>query len=355
MRRAAAGLALVAMLALIFPLGTRAAYNPVGGGATRIVLDKRFAAFLGSAGVSLTAREGAVRRGRTLVLPVTGGSLDPTVGRGELEQEGSIVFGSPRRRLPLRKLVVKTTRAPLVAKVGGSQLKVATSMATGSKRRGFGTAFSARKLELTAKAATRLNKKLRPRRQFAEGQAIGTLKAEAQPLLTSVVPSGRASFVFDAAFIAKLDQHFVSLNPISPAERFGATFTLPVIAGGALAPNALAGTLRTGGEVEFLQLGAGQVFWHELWFDLGAHVALAEVDVQPTPAFPGKLGQVPILALGSGAAASDPGARTIAISGAPMALAASTAATFNQAFAAGEEDFKAGEPIGTLSFTALGQ
>lgn len=355
MRRAGASLALASLFLLAFPLAARATYDPVGGGLTRITLDKRFAAFLEGAGVSLAAREGAVRRGRTLVLPVTGGSFDPTLGRGEVVQGGSVVFSSPRRRLPVRKLVVKTTRAPLVGKVGGSQLKVATSKATSSKRRGFGAAFSARRLQLTAKAATRLNKKLRPRQQFTEGQTIGTLVAEPQPLVTSIVPTGRASFVFDAAFVAKLDRHFVSLNPIAPAERFGATFTLPVIAGGALAPDASAGTLRTGGEIEFLQLGAGQVFWHELWFDVGLHSALAEVDVQPTPAFPGKLGQVPVLSLGGGSASSEPGARAIGITGAPLALAASTAATFNQAFAAGAEDFRAGELVGVLSFGAQGQ
>lgn len=353
MKRAGAGLVLVLMLA--FPFAARAAYDSIGGGETRIVLDKRFAAFLERAGVTVTPKEGAAKRGRTLVLPVSGGSLDPTVGRAEVEQQGTIVFSGPRRRVPIRGLVVKTTHAPLVAKVGGSQLKVATSAATKSKRRGFGTVFSARELELTAKVATRLNKKLRPRQQFAAGQPIGTLTTGAQPLLTSVVPAGRASLVFDAAFVTKLDQHFVSLNPISPAERAGLAFTLPIIAGGRLAPDASTGTLRSGGEVEFLQLGAGQVFWHELWFDVGLRAVLAEVDVEPTPAFPGKLGQVPVLSLGAGAVKSAPASRTIALAGAPLTLAPGTAASFNQAFAAGKDDFNAGEFIGTLSFTAEGQ
>jgi hypothetical protein len=352
-RRVATGLAL--MLVMAFPAAARAAYDPVGGGITRIVLDKRFAAFLERAGVSVTAKAGATKRGRSVALPVTGGNLDPTVGRGEVAQGGTIVFAGPGRRLQVRRLVVKTTQAPLVARVGGSQLKVATSTATGSKRRGFGTEFTARKLQLTEKVATRLNKKLRPRQQFEAGQPIGTLMAEAQPLLTSVVPTGRATVVFDASFLAKLDQHFVSLNPIAPAERFGATLTLPIIAEGALAPDASMGTLRTGGEIEFLQLGAGQVFWHEPWLDLGLHTALADVDVEPTPAFPGKLGQIPVLSLGAGTFASNPKARTIALSGAPLTLAAGTADTFNQAFAAGKEDFTAGELMGSVSFVAQGQ
>jgi len=343
------------VLTLVFPHAARAAYDPIGGGTTRVVLDKRFAAFLERAGVSVTAKAGAAKHGRTLVLPVTGGSLDPTISRGAVEQGGSIVFSSSRRRLPIRRLVVKTTGAPLVAKVGGSQLKVATSTATRSKRRGFDAVFSAKNLKLTEKVATRLNKKLRPRQQFEAGQPIGTLVTGAQPAVTAILPVGRATLAFDAAFLAKLDQHFVSLNPISPAERIGSTFTLPIIAEGALAPGASTGTLRTGGEIEFLQLGAGQVFWRQLWFDVGLHAVLAEVDIEPTPAFPGKLGQIPVLSLGGGAVESNPGARTIALAGAPLTLTAGSAAAFNQAFAAGEADFSPGELLGSLSFTAQGQ
>lgn len=353
MRRAAALLALLALL-VVTP-ATRASYDPLSGGMTRLVLDKRFAAFLDGAEVRIATAAGATNGGRTLTFPVSGGSFDPTMGAGEIDQRGTLVLRGPRGRVLMRKLVVKTTRAPLVAKVGGSQLKVATSEATDSGRVGFGVGFSAGKLTLTAKVATRLNKKLRPRESFSEGQVIGRLVSEAQPLLTAILPTGRATLVFDSAFVAKLDQHFVSLNPIFPAEHVGPTFTLPIIAGGTLAPDVSQGTLRTGGAIEFLQLGAGQVFWHELWFDVALDDALAEVDVEPTPTFPGKLGQIPILGLGAGAVSIDPGSRTIGLAGAPLTLPPGTAVAFNQALAAGKEDFATGELVGTLSFQALGQ
>jgi hypothetical protein len=352
MRRSAT---LSLVLVLLMAPAVRAAYDPVGGGVTRLVLDKRFAALLERGGVRISAMAGATKRGRALTFPVSGGSFDPAAGAGEIENEGTLVFRSTRSRVRIRKLVVKTARAPLVARVGGSQLKIVTSAARRSRRNGFGSEFSARKLELTEKVATRLNKKLRPGQPFSAGQVIGSLVSEPQPLVTAIVPIGRATLVFDSAFVAKLDQHFVSLNPIFPAEHVGPTFTLPVIAGGALAPDGSHGTLRTGGDIEFLQLGAGQVFWHELWFDVGSITALAEVDVEPTPAFPGKLGQVPVLTLGGGAMTVDPGARTISLAGAPLTLPAATASTFNQAFAEGKEDFRAGEVAGALSFTAQGQ
>jgi hypothetical protein len=155
--------------------------------------------------------------------------------------------------------------------------------------------------------------------------------------------------------VAKLNGLFVSVNPIFPAEHAGPIFTFPIIVGGAIAPDASLGTLRTGGDVEFLQLGAGQVFWHEFWLDLGAKSDSAEVDVEPTPAFPGKLGRIGVLDLGPPAVSADPKARTVSVSGAPLALQAQTAKTLNEAFAEGKEAFAAGEAVGSLSFAAQGQ
>jgi hypothetical protein len=131
--------------------------------------------------------------------------------------------------------------------------------------------------------------------------------------------------------------------------------SLPIAAGGQLAPNAAAGTLRTAGAIELLQLGAGQVFHTEYWFDLGARATSAEVDVEPTPVFPGKLGRIGVFAIGGGAIASDSKTRTISVSGASLTLDAQTAQTFNDAFAAGRAVFAAGEAYGSLSFAASGQ
>jgi len=93
------------------------------------------------------------------------------------------------------------------------------------------------------------------------------------------------------------------------------------------------GTLRTGGTVELLQLGGGQVFWQELWADLGANSDSADVDLEPTPAFPGKLGRVGVFDLSPGAVSADAKARTIAESGISLTLQASAASDLNKAFA----------------------
>jgi hypothetical protein len=355
MKRTARASVLFLFLLLLASPAAEARNDPVGGGTTKLILSKSFATFLIENNLELSAKGGAKRKGSSFTLPVSGGSLDPTTGKGELDQQGTLAFESKGGKVPLRNIAIKTKRSPLIAKVGGSQLKVATAAAVSSRREGFGSSFQAKALRLTAKVATRLNKKLRPKVPFEEGQLIGSLVAKSQPQLITILESGRATLVFDAAFMAKLDSRFVALNPIFPAEHQGASFSFPIASGGAIAPDGTEGILRTGGAVEALQLHGGQLFWKELWLDLGVRSDSAEVDIEPTPAFPGKLGRIAVFDLGAATVSSDNGARTISISGGPLTLNAQSATSLNEAFAERQEVFRAGEAVGALSFVAQAQ
>lgn len=347
--------AAVATVLLAAP-AAEASYDPVAGGTTRLAIDSGFARILAANGVRVTVQAGVRRRGSNLLLPVGGGRVDPAEGKAEIECEGSLVFERGRRRVPLRRIVVKTKPQPLVAKVGGSQLKVAAAGDVRFERVGFGAQVSARPLRLTDKFATRLSKKLRLRGAFEGGQLLGTLRSEAQPRTLAVLPVGRVTFTPDPAFLAKLDGLFVSVNPIAPAERSpGPLFSLPLIPAGTIAPDGSAGVTRSGGALEFLQLGAGQIFWQELWFDLATHQVLAEVDLEPTPTFPGRLGQVAVASLAGGAVSQDLTARAVAVSGAVLNLTESSASHFNQAFAGGKAEFHAADPLGTVAFVASTQ
>jgi hypothetical protein len=235
MRRFAIAAALLSVL-VVAPVA-HAANDPLGSGTAKLVLDKGFASFLKHDGITLSATQGAKRKGSSFIWPVIGGSLDPVAGRGEIDAEGSLVFASSGKKLPLRDIAVKTTHSPLVAKVGGSQLKIATSAKLSDKRSGFGIQFNAKALKLTAKVATRLNKKLRPKVPFSEGQPLGSILATPQPKLATVLDTGRATLVFDSAFLAKLESRFVSLNPIFPAEHVGGSFSFPITLGGQIAPS----------------------------------------------------------------------------------------------------------------------
>jgi len=344
---------LVLVLALVYAPAAGATYDPVGSGSTRITLDSGFVALLRSHGVGLSVTSPAMLKGRVVTLPVSGGEMDPGSGRGTVEHEGSIVLTSARRKVPFRALTVKAKKTPLIAKVGGSQLKVAKAKRIASDREGFGVGFRGTGLTLTQKLATRLNKKLGLGRLLVEGQPFGSVASRTQPASVELIPAGSAVLTPDPAFKAKLDSLFVAVNPIHPAQSLGGVYSFPVTVGGEIAPDASSGTLKVAGDLEFLQLGAGQVFWHEPWLDLAVHDAAAEVDIEPTPAFAGKIGRIGILGLGSGTVVSDPATRTISFSAAPASLTAEAAARFNEAFTqGGPPAFSAGDPVGTVSFSA---
>jgi hypothetical protein len=353
-RRAIAALCALALLGAAPPAA--AVYDPLASGATTLTIDKGFAAYLKRNGITLNATAPAKRKGQKITLPVTAGKWDPTLGKGTAESEGSFYFKSARKKLPFRDVVVKAKSTPLYAKVGGGQLKVAEAKQIATSRFGFGAKLIAKKLTLTQKAATRLQKKLRPEEQFKAGQTIGTLTTQVAPQTIAVQPKGRAYLAPDPAFLAKLDQLHVSVNPIAPAElAAGPLFSFPIAAEGQIAPDGSSGTVRTSGELEFLRLGSGQVFWREQWLELATRTDLAEVELQPDPPFGGKQGQLGVMSFGGGAISSDPKARTVSLQGAALALSAGAAQSFNAAFAQGKAVFGAGELVGAVSFVAQGQ
>jgi hypothetical protein len=348
--------ALGVLLLLCFAAPAQAAYDPIGGGTTKLTLDPSFLSLLKKQGVTLKAKAPAKRQGKVIILPVSGGKEDPTISKGEVTHEGRIVFQKGARKVPLRDIELKAKKTPLFAKVGGSQLKVASTKKLTVKREGFGQGFRAQGLELTAKVATRLNKKLRTGKAFGEGLAIGTVTSKTQPQRVAILEQGSGTIAPDPAFLAKLKPLFVSLNPIAPAElQPGPVLEFPIAPGSQIAPDASEGSLRLGGAIELLQLGAGQVFQKEYWLDLGAKSTSAEVDIEPTPAFPGKLGRIGAFDIGQGSVSADPKMRTISASGASLTLTASTAQQFNAAFAEGKPTFSAGELFGVVGFEARGQ
>lgn len=348
--------AAIALAALPAPGEAATAPDPLGSGSTTLTLAAPFKHLLARHGVTLTPGKPAARHGSSYTLPLAEGLVDPTASRLALEDEGSLVFARGHRKVILRRLSLKNARTPLIAKVGGGQLKVASAAHRSFARQGFDSAFRATGLRLTAKVATRLSKKLGLHDVFTRRQLLGGLRATVAPATVAIEPQGRITLTPDPAFLAKLDSLFVSLNPVAPAERApGPTFTVPFIPAGTIAPDGASGVPRSGGSLEFLQLGAGQIFIHELWFDLAGHQVLAEVDIEPTPTFPGKLGQIQIAGLGPGSASAEPKARTVSVSGAALTISAQMATAFNQAFAKpqGKADvFAAGEALGSISFTA---
>jgi len=359
MRRALLSAFLVAALALCsLAQSAGGAYDPLGSATTTLVLAKPFASFLRQNKIAVKAVAPAKVKGKKLTLPLAEGKWDPTTGKGQVESAGAIVFQSAKRKLPFKDLLVKANRVPLTAKVGGGKLKVAASKQISSKRAGFGSAFTATALKLSAKAATRLNKKLRPEVPFEANQLLGTLTANSQPQTMSVLAQNRLTLALSPELIAKLNSLFVSLNPVAPAELApGPLLSSPIAPASTISPDGAQGTIRTEGEAELLQLGAGQLFWGEQWLDLSAGADLITANLQPSPPYAGKQAQGPLfsLSLAGAQVTPDPQARTVSVANAALALTQTAADQMNQLFAQGKGVFKAGEALGTLSFVAQGQ
>ncbi len=343
------------ILGLSVPGGAAAAYDPVGSGSTKLVLAKPFAMLLAKNGVRILLKEGATGQGGAIVLPATGGKVDPVLGLGTVDHTGAIIFANGSRRLPLRDLTFKTKRAPLFAKVGGSQLKLATAAELDDGRAGFGTELSAGGLRLTSKFVSRLSKKLRLRNVFRPGQLIGRIESTVQPSTLHLREEGRVQLALDPAFKQKLDNLFVSVNPIAPAELApGPVLSFPIGLESTLAPDASSGTLKLGGSVELLQLGSAQLFWREFWLQSEAASLLVESEALPAPPHLGKQPQAPLLGLGSGGTVvSNPANRTIELKGQAVTLTAAAAANLNDAFAGDADVFGAGETVGGVSFRAV--
>jgi hypothetical protein len=354
-------ISLAATLALLTSTApAQATYNPLSSGTTKIAFAKSFLATLKANGVKLSASGGATLKGGTATFPVSGGKFDPTTSSGFLEHSGSLFFRAGKRKVPLTSLQLKTTQkhAPLSAKFGGGQLKVASTPKLSVTRTGFADKVAVKTLALSSKVATRLDKKLGLRNVFAAGQLLGSSVSVADPRTVAIQESGKASFSFDPEIAAKLQSLFVAINPIFPAEHPG-PFTLPIF-GGTISTTASEGMIQTLGSIELVQIGGGQVFLREAWVELGSGGYSPELELTPSPPYAGKLGRSPAGALslvGAGVSA-DPNARTVSVAKAAVTLGANLASAFNEAFAkplGRGEVFQAGEVLGSVGFVAQSQ
>jgi len=339
----------LALLAVL-PGTVQASYDPLASGTGKLTLAPGFRALLGRKGVTITAQ-------RSAILPVAGGEADPTTEKGSFELGGELVLATKARKVALTFLTVNTKPGPLYAKVAGGQQKVAKARSATFKSEGFAYGYEATGLTLSPKTAKRLDKRLQVK-AFDGGELLGNVKVSANPATVTILTQGKATLSLDPAFAAKLSSLFVSRNPIFPAEHQEDVFSLPIAIGSEVAPDASQGTLRTGGAIELLQLGGGQLFWRELWLQPGSAQALGEVELDPSPPYPGKQGQAGVFFLGVGQVSSDSATRAITVADAPVALTVLTAQDLNEAFSGPLDKgdlFAAGETAGTVSFTAQAQ
>lgn len=406
--------AMVAALAALLALApfAAAASDPLSSGTTTLTLNKGFFKKLKKSGVKVLKVSPGTVKNRTVTLPVSGGSVDPTNGLGTIEQSGGIKFKAGKKSAPVNTLVLETTTGALTAKVAGKSMKFASVKGVSVVRNGFGANVSISSMKLTGKAAKQLNKKLgftgkkkskgnskgtskkrasaskakAVQPPFKGNQVIGASTSETQPKTVTVLPGGIASLTTNEATIKKFvlpppNGLLVKIEPVPPttvepvANPFTPILKFP-IGGGTIAPTATSGIVQSVGGVKLVQnveavvppiKGTTTMTLGNIWIDLGAKTATVEVIVESTisPKLAlGNLGRSSIadLNLTGATIKSDPATHTVSVENAVATLQAVTAETLNSVFGAPWESaavphpkFAPGDGLGTFSFTAQTQ
>lgn len=325
--------ALIALLAFA-PLAS-ATPDPVGSGTTTVTLNNGWTKYLKTFGIKIQKIGKTTKlKGKKVTFTNTGGSLDPTNGRGEVTLGGGLKFKAGKKKAPVKALVLNTQKKALFAKVGGKKVKFASVAGWSQTRDGFGVDLRIKKLKLTNAAANQLNKKTgykkgKPK-PFLKNKLIGKGTSEVQPATVTVLPGGVMNLATDPTTINKLKDVEVTIPVTAPTtEPSPGLYSFPIV-GGSLAPGGTAGTAQSAGGLQLLQkLPTGpetfietEITLGNVWADLSAKTLTVEVIAKST-ASPdlnlGNLGRSSIADITVAGLVADPATRTISVN-APAVL-----------------------------------
>ncbi len=369
-----AAAALIALLA--FAPFASAASDPLASGTTTLTLNKGFFKKLKKNDVKVLKVSPGTVNNRTVTLPVSGGSLDPTTGLGTVNVSGGLKFKNGKKQVPLKNLIFNSTTKVLTGTVGKKQMKIASLNGLSFVRNGFGVDVGVTKLRLTENAAKQLNKQLGFSSQstgshkrattssadsanvvFKKNQVAGSSASLTQPKTVTILPTGNATLAGSVPTLLKFGSKGVpipaGITGIAPATKPTATSFLFPISGGTLAPDLSSGTLNTSGGVQVAKPAGATMQITNISVDFATKVALTDLTILPTPGSVGRASLADIVMTGA-TVTVDPTARTFTVTGAVANIQAVAAATLNATFPGGV-DFVAGDPFGTFSFTAQAQ
>jgi hypothetical protein len=366
-------LGIAALLALLsFVPAASAARDPIASGTTDLHMKKGFLRKLSNAGITVTGIGGGQTSGNKIALTVESGMLDPTNIEGHLEPTGGFKLNLGNRGVPITGLSVNTVKGSVYATVAKAHMQFATFTNPLLTREGFGANFRAPRLVLTEKATRRISNKLglRENKRLKGGRVLSNLYATAHPGMVTIQPTGSITLTPNKATLAKLAAKGVKLPsgivPIAPAVAPSPTTLAFPIAGGTLAPDGSAGSLATTGGIQITKQArdpkvlSPQMKLVNVEVNFGTKAATVELEILPTPPFPGGTGRASIvdLTLPAGSVVSNPATRQIAINGAEAKLQAVAATTLNSVFnqpapePAPSSNFVVGDPFGTFSLVA---
>jgi hypothetical protein len=359
-------LAFVVGAFLVFAASASAARDPIAGGTTDLHMKNGFLKKLGNLGVTVQPVGAGAVSGKKIGLPVRDGMLDPVNVQGFLDTGGGFKLQLGNRGVPVTQLTVNTVKNAVYAQVAKARMQIGTIVPPTSAREGFGANFKAGKFTLNEKATRRISNRLglKGSKRLNPGRVLSNLYSAAQPETVTVLAQGSATLTGNAATLEKFAAKGVKvpegITPIAPATKPTATtFALP-ITGGTLAPDVSKGTVETAGGVQILKDTDSldpTMRLSNVQVDFATKTATVELEILPSPPFPGKAGRTAIVdvVLPSNPVAVNPVTRTISIQNAEARLQASAASTFNDVFNQPapqpplSSNFVVGDPLGTFS------
>jgi len=140
--------ALCLAMSFVVSVGSaRAEGDPLASGTTTLILEKGLRTSLEHSGVALSAKRPTTSTGRRAILPVEGGEIDPTTGKGVATHRGGIGFVRGKRSVFLGSVSLDTKRRVLTAKLAGKRTAVALARKISFVREGYGTRIGVGKLK----------------------------------------------------------------------------------------------------------------------------------------------------------------------------------------------------------------
>jgi len=318
--------ALSAAALLITASAAFGAADPLKGGTTTLAnlkLPKK---------VKLAAKGGATKSGKTVTLPITGGSLDPTNGSGPVQNGGSIQLKKGKKKAKLTSIVTTFgSGGAISAKLNGKKKTLAKISGGAVGRAGFGGTVTDAVAKLTKKGAKALNKALGITRGGFKGGKLGALSTTTVPS-TVTVKSATSSTTEDltgigppptfgciglgncTTFAGKLAEDGVTSTPsngatITPPPTVVITFTPQT--GGSIAPDCTAGTLTGSQGAITLSRGPASITQANPNDDFGGKVVSFEVSATGLGSLPRSAATNLIVTPGT--CLADPATKTITV------------------------------------------
>lgn len=343
--RLAVATAALATLVVAAPAGAATTVR-LAGGSTSVKLGSKATSAFKQAGIKVSPAKPAKNKGGSLVLPISGGSIDPATAKGVIVHKGGITLKMGKGKFTLGSLTLNTAKGTFAAKVGRSRAAATIGTVKGGKvaRNGFATNLSGAKLTLNKLGAATINTAFGID-SIKAGLQLGTASVVSQPAEIALT-RGTTKLTFTATTAGALGQLRVAPGAIAPATFDAATGTVSFpITRGTVDPSTLAGSIFHSGGLSLTKAGSSPTELTQPIITLSTSPTLAVT-------FGGASLAIADLDISALTRSVDARTRTISLAGAGVKLNQTAASALTGILGAPEGAFRAGDLIATASLTA---